>query len=348
MIVPKIARGFLLSSLVLVAAGTGCDRRSEGSQAAGTPRSRRESVTAFGRVTPGRSVMSIAAQPGNRILKLTVTDGQKVKAGDALAYLETHALKAAELEAARVSLEEAKARMEAETVYGQAIIEQTQRAVDLLEVSVTHERQEVKRLEPLTSGKAVPEQRLDDQKFLLATREGELAKAQAELRAAKAALARTRTLVAVKSAEAQVAAAEAQLALTIIRAPINGEILKILTYPGEQTGSAPILKMGNTADMHVIAEVHESDVGLVRIGQRATITSDALAEPVQGVVEEIGAIIFKNDVLDIDPRAEKDTRVVEVRVKLDKPEPLSRLIHHEVSTRIDVSSPGISAKSTAR
>ena len=123
----------------------------------------------------------------------------------------------------------------------------------------------------------------------------------------EAALARTRSLVAVKSAEAQVKSAEAQLELTIIRAPIDGEILKVLTYPGERTGSAPILQMGDTADMHVIAEVHEADVGSVRVGQRATITSPSIGGASQGAVEEIGRIIYKNDVLDPDPRAEKDS-----------------------------------------
>src|SRR5207245_1503003 len=141
------------------------------------------------------------------------------------------------------------------------------------------------------------------------SREEELAKASAELRTSQAAMARTRSVVAVKSAEAQVRSAEAQLELTIIRAPIDGEILKILTYPGERIGDEPILKMGNTADMHVIAEVHETDVGFVRVGQRATISSEALNEPVQGTVEEVGQLIYKNDVLDLDPRADKDTRI---------------------------------------
>src|SRR5206468_6695772 len=131
---------------------------------------------------------------------------------------------------------------------------------------------------------------------------------------------RIRSTVGLKSAEARLKSAEEQLELTIIRAPIDGEILKVLTYPGERIANDPILKMGDTADMHVIAEVYETDVGFIRVGQRATITSEALGEPVQGTVEEIGKLIYKNDVLNIDPRADKDTRIVEVRVKLDNSE----------------------------
>ena len=106
--------------------------------------------------------------------------------------------------------------------------------------------------------------------------------------------------------------------------------------------------MGDTANMYVIAEVHESDVAVVRVGQRATITSEALAQPVQGVVEEIGYLIYKNDVLNLDPRADKDTRIVEVRVKLDNSEAVSRLTHLEVSVRIDLDARTATAKSVAR
>jgi HlyD family secretion protein len=180
------------------------------------------------------------------------------------------------------------------------------------------------------------------------SRERELAKANAELTAAQAALARTRSLVAVKSAEAQVKGAEAQLDLTIIRAPVDGEIFKVFNYPGERIGNEPILEMGDTADMHVIAEVHESDVGSVRVGQHVTVTSVALPEPVHGVVEEIRALIHKSHVLDVDPRAPQDTRVVEVRVKLEKSAVVSRLTHLEVSTRIDLDSPAAGSKSAAR
>ena len=341
----RIQRRVLFALLALAIVGGGCGKRREDSQS-GSGAKNRSAVTALGRVTPGRAVISIAAQPGNRLLKLAVTDGKKVRAGDVLAYLESYTLRTVERDAAKVALDEARARLEAETAYAEAIIEQNRQAVRLLDIAVDHEHKELQRVKSLTS--AFPQQRLDDQKFLVDSREGELAKANAELRAAEAALARTRSMVAVKSAEAQVKSAEAQLELTIIRAPIDGEILKIFTYPGERIGNDPILKMGDTSDMHVIAEVHEADVAAVRVGQHATITSEALAEPVHGVVEEIGALIYKNDVMDLDPRATKDTRIVEVRVKLDKPQAVSRLTYLEVSTRIDLNSPIPGAKSAAR
>ena len=334
----------LCVAVALALAIGGCDQRDSDS-----PRlADRSVVAALGRVTPGRGVISIAAEPGNRLLKVEVADGQKVRAGDVLACLETQMLRAAERDAAKVALDEARARLAAETAYAEAVIEQSREAVRLLEITVDRERKELHRFEELVAKKALPEHQLENQQFLVRTREAELAKANAELRAAQAGLERTRSMVAVKSAEAQLKTAEAQLELTILRAPIDGEILKVFTNPGERIGDGPILKMGATAEMYVVAEVHETDIGAVRVGQRATGTSAALPEPIHGVVEEIGALIDKNDVLDLDPRADQDTRIVEVRIKLDKPEAVARLTHLEVSTRIELGTPAPGATSAAR
>ena len=329
--------------LAVSACASGCKKENAETKTRGTNRT---AVTALGRVTPGRAAISIAAQTGSRILKLEVSDGKRVRAGDVLAYLDTYPLRLAERDAAQVALDEARERLQKETQYSQAVVEQSEQTVHVLEISLERERKELTRVRSMKA--AIEAKQLDDQKFALDKVEGELSKARAELRAAQASLARAPSVVAVESAEAKVKSAEAQLELTIIRAPIDGEVLKVFTYPGERIGNDPILKMGDTNDMHVIAEVHETDVGAVRIGQRATITSEALDQPVGGTVEEIGSLIYKNDVLDVDPRAQKDTRIVEVRIKLDKSDALSRFTHLEVSTRIDMTSNPDGPKSAAR
>src|SRR5947208_11663062 len=86
----------LLLALMLSASGCG---RHDASRDRPHTAGDRLSVTALGRVTPGRSVLAIAAQPGSRIAKLEVVEGQKVKAGDVLAYLDAHSLRLAERDA---------------------------------------------------------------------------------------------------------------------------------------------------------------------------------------------------------------------------------------------------------
>jgi HlyD family secretion protein len=70
--------------------------------------------------------------------------------------------------------------------------------------------------------------------------------------------------------------------------------------------------------MFVIAEVAEDSIGKVRIGQNATITSDngAFSGELKGTVTEIGRKIGKKDVLNTDPAADVDARVVEVKIAL--------------------------------
>ena len=60
------------------------------------------------------------------------------------------------------------------------------------------------------------------------------------------------------------------------------------------------------------------------------MTSPALAAPVTGRVERIGKIIGKNDVLDLDPVARMDSRVIEVFILLDKPEAVADMTNLQV------------------
>jgi HlyD family secretion protein len=132
--------------------------------------------------------------------------------------------------------------------------------------------------------------------------------------------------------------AQAKLDRTIIRAPSDGRILKIITQAGEAIGEAGILDMGDTRQMYAVAEVYETDVNLVKVGQPATITSrnGAFDQPLTGTVADIGWQIFKNNVLDDDPAANADSRVVEAKIRLHNSEPVEALTNLQVDVRIDV------------
>jgi HlyD family secretion protein len=122
----------------------------------------------------------------------------------------------------------------------------------------------------------------------------------------------------VVSAIAGVKQAQADLALTEVKAPIASEILEIHARPGETISEDGIAQLGRTDQMVVVAEIIEEDIGKVRLGQKATITSEneAFAGKIQGTVTEIGNLIGKQDVLDTDPAADVDARVVEVKIGL--------------------------------
>jgi HlyD family secretion protein len=117
-------------------------------------------------------------------------------------------------------------------------------------------------------------------------------------------------------------------------------VLDVFAYPGEAVapGDGPILALGDTRQMVVVAEVYETDIGLVALGQPATITSrnGAFSDTLTGTVSEIGLQIAKNDVLDDDPAANADARVVEVRVAVDQSEAVAALTNLQVDVAIDI------------
>ncbi|KST69481.1 hemolysin D [Mastigocoleus testarum BC008] len=124
----------------------------------------------------------------------------------------------------------------------------------------------------------------------------------------------------IDSALATVKRIQTELDSTYIRAPKAGRILKINTKPGETTGNEGIVEMAETDQMYAIAEIYESDIGKIRPGQTATITSlnKTFNGKLQGKVETIGWQVAKKDILDSDPTSDTDARVIEVKIRLEK------------------------------
>ena len=329
-------------------------------------------VAALGRLEPEGEVTDIGAGSGtpDRLERLLVAEGSHVEAGQELAYLESYGPRVAERDYVAAQLAEAKARFASESSYWEAQIEEAKIAVDSLdrlqpldleaqkstlrlrEVEFTHAERELKRFTDLKQSDASTQQEIDQQTLLLhRSREGlntvrlllqrlktsqqlDLSRAKTQLAAAQAALARARDVQPVESLTKNLRLAEERLKLSIIRSPCAGEVLKIRTFPGEAVGAKPILRMGRTDAMMAVAEVYYTDIHRVKPGQKAIVTSPALPNSLTGTVTQVGSLIAKNDVLGIDPTADVDARVIEVRIRLD-PNPFApRLVHLQVNVQI--------------
>ncbi len=120
-----------------------------------------------------------------------------------------------------------------------------------------------------------------------------------------------------EAAQAATQRARADLDLAYVRSPRDGQILKIHTWPGELIGNQGIVDLGNTDQMYVTAEVYETDITKISVGQKAIIRGDGVIGDLQGTVDEIGLQIGKKDALGTDPVADADARVVEVKIKLN-------------------------------
>lgn len=177
-----------------------------------------------------------------------------------------------------------------------------------------------------------------------------VARLKAVLRDAESKLAREKTLrktgatsqstfdtatLGVEVARAELAAAEAALGLSEVRAPSDGRVLDIHARRGERIGPQGLLEIGFVEQMQAVAEVYETDIGLVRVGQSATVSSPALPEKLTGKVARIGNKVGKLDVLGTDPTAATDARVVEVDIELDDSAAAESLTNLQVEVRID-------------
>lgn len=124
----------------------------------------------------------------------------------------------------------------------------------------------------------------------------------------------------VQYALSQLQSAQAKLEDFYVRVPVAGRILNINTQIGEQVNADEgIVDLGQTDRMYVVAEIYETDVSRIRVGQRAAIVSEngGFTQKLQGTVEQIGLQIKKADVLNTDPATDSNARVVEVQIRLD-------------------------------
>ena len=143
-------------------------------------------------------------------------------------------------------------------------------------------------------------------------------------------------LADLKEAESRAARIAKDLEYTSIRAPMNGRLLKLNARLDEAITEKGIAEFGNTETMVAVAEVYQSDISKVRIGQVAIITSEALPGQLKGKVERIDRQIVRQHIFGQEPSANSDRRVVEVTVLLDEnaTEQASSLTNLQVQVRL--------------
>ena len=108
--------------------------------------------------------------------------------------------------------------------------------------------------------------------------EQDVASSQAQIELAEAQVRNARSTV--QQREALLASARVDLSRTIIRAPVDGVVIKRSIEPGQTVAvslAAPELFLiaQNLRDMQVEVSIDEAEVSRLRVGQKATFTVDA-------------------------------------------------------------------------
>jgi HlyD family secretion protein len=282
----------------------------------------------------------------------------KVKAGAKVGEIDAQKAEIARVQAQSLGEERAQletlARLEAQWEGDKA----AQRAtIKRLEAELNNAKSEFRRYEQLYKEGAISQSNFDSKRLGADTLTQQLSEARAnfertnstgnrQIQEAKAVLSRIQATSSkqVTSAEAtlnkiaevrpvDVAAASSELRQAIaaqkeakanfeqafVKAPSSGVIFRVNTRSGETVSNDGIVELGEVNQMMAIAEVYQSNISKIRPGQTVRVTSNSLNGELFGKVELVGWQVRRQNIINSDPSDNIDSRVVEVRVKLDEP-----------------------------
>lgn len=315
-------------------------------------------VTALGRLEPEAEVIHLSAPlalDGDRVAQLLVKEGDRVKAGQVVAILDSldHLQDARSQAEEQVSFAGAKlAQVKAGAKSGEIQAQeatiarlQAERAGEIAtqnatiarwESEVRNARAEYSRFQQLYREGAIAASNLDSKRLVFETAQAQLNEARAkqnqtadslqaqlsEARATYRRIAEVRPVdvlaaqTEVNTALAALKRAKTDLEQVYVRAPMTGQLLKIHTRAGEKISDSGIADMAQTAQMVSVAEVYQTDIGKVQLGQLAVITSQAFSGELRGTVSQIGLQVNQQKVFSNQPGENLDRRVVEVKIRL--------------------------------
>lgn len=303
------------------------------------------------------AISASAAAQNSRVEQLLVRRGDRVEAGQILAIMDQHSTAIAALARAREDVRVAEAQLaqvQAGAKQGDIAAQQAEIArieadqdarISAQQATVTRleaERQnaevDYQRYESLYQEGAISASERDSRRLTFEAAQRNLQNAVAELdrlettRSPQLAVARASldAISEVRPVDVQLAQAEVNRAMaalrqaeadveqTYVRSPQAGVVLEVYTRPGERPETSGIVEIGQLDQMVVVAEVYESDIQRVSLGQPAIITSHALSEPLTGTVAAISSKVQQQDIITTDPSATIDGRIIEVDIVLDE------------------------------
>jgi HlyD family secretion protein len=268
----------------------------------------RRSVVATGKVEPITKV-EIKSKANGIIEKLYVDVDQLVQPGQVLAELDRENLTArlrqarANLQAAEAAQEGAAAQLKKDEIQAEA-------------PDVAFARRNAERAQQLFDQKLVSQSGLDDAKSALEQALNRQQAAQGQLVISRAKV--SEAVANVAQSRAAVENAEEDLANATIKAPIRATVLTRDVEIGSPVSSilnlgangTLVFTLGDIDRVFVRGKVDEADIGRVRIGQPASITTETFRDRVfQGRVTQISPIGVDKD----------NVTTFEVKVSIDNP-----------------------------
>lgn len=273
--------------------------------------------------------VDLAFNESEHIAEVLVEEGNRVSRGDLLARLHTDRLDAL--------LDQADAQLQAQEYVVKRLengtrpeeIGQAQADVNAAETRLQNAETTLRRLRQTAASGATSEQALDDAEATVRTQRNVL---QAKREALNLAVAgpRDETIAEARAAlegrQAQVRFLQARLKDTRLTAPAAGVVQNRIMEPGEMASpNLPVLTLALTTPKWVRAYVSEPNLGRIKKGMPATVSSDSYPDkPYEGQVGFISPVAEFTpktvETTDLRPRL-----VYETRITVDDPDNELRL-----------------------
>lgn len=281
-------------------------------------------IVAAGRTEPASEEVDVGTEIDGRLRSVLVEEGQPVRAGQVIAELE-NADFAARVAHARAVIAERQAALDRANS-GSRPMQRREGKAQIREaeaVLMNANRERERRAQLLERG-AISRAEYDS-----AEREAAVAQARLDAALERQELVedevrpedRQRAAAELDRAKAQFAEAEALLAKTIIRSPMNAVVLRKHRNRGESIsteGRQPLVTLGDVSRLRVRAEIDETDVAQVSVGQAAYVTASAYGtRRFTGKVVRVGRLLGRKKVMTDAPSERVDTKILETLIELD-------------------------------
>lgn len=283
--------------------------------------------------------IKLAARTFGRLLEVPVNDGDPVRKGQVVAVLENRDAKG-RVDEARAALAQSQAALE-KLLNGARPEERSAARAEMEEAQAAAEnaRQQYERVQRLFRDGGIVSQSALDQ----AERDAKATQARLESLRQRYQLImappRSEDVAAARAgvdlARARLAQAEDYYDNTFIRSPVDGVVVKRFMNPGESISYEslyqPIITVTDTTRLMVRAEIDETDIGKIQVGEHAEIRCDAfLGQTFDGRVVRISGGLGKKNIRTDNPLEKVDTDVLETFVEVEPGSPLP------VGLRVDV------------
>lgn len=284
-------------------------------------------VAAEGKVEamPGMEI-EVGADMISRIDRIFVKEGTRVEKGDVIVKLDSKDIQA-KVRAAEGELAVAKARYE-EVASGsrEEDIKKAEAGLEAAEADMELARTNLERHEQLYKEGVIPKALLDEKESLFKVAKAKVREAEQGKRLLeKGPKQETLKLYkdAVPQAEATVEYYKRLLEKTVIKSPISGKIIRKYLEEGEAAiPETPIVAVADVERTRINTEVDETDIGRIKVGDLAEVTSDAYPGKIfKGEIQEIFDYVGPRKTKPNNPAKNLDMKVVQVKILLKEKTP---------------------------